>query len=71
MHRIGATSNGFMKRQKRPAKVPENNTQKDRLGLQHFIEAQEDTYKSALREIKQGNKTGHWMCGLFSLKSGG
>ena len=36
--------------------------------LEHFIKAQEtgtDTYNSALREVKAGRKTGHWIWYVF------
>ena len=33
--------------------------------LERFIEAQSGTYQSALAEIKNGRKTGHWMWYIF------
>ncbi|MEO8795136.1 MAG: DUF1810 domain-containing protein [Daejeonella sp.] len=33
--------------------------------LSRFLEAQENTYSSALREIKAGKKTSHWMWFIF------
>ena len=35
--------------------------------LIRFLDAQNNTYKNALKEIKTGQKTGHWI-GIFSLK---
>lgn len=33
--------------------------------LQRFIDAQEDSYTAAVKEIKNGQKTGHWMWYIF------
>ena len=33
--------------------------------LNRFIEAQEDTYSTALKEIKEGCKNSHWMWYIF------
>ena len=33
--------------------------------LERFVKAQEDTYDTALREIKNGQKETHWMWFIF------
>lgn len=33
--------------------------------MERFLEAQENTFKHALLEIKNGEKTGHWMWYIF------
>ena len=38
--------------------------------LQRFIAAQETVYDTALAEIKNGQKTGHWMWFIFPQVSG-
>ncbi len=38
--------------------------------LFRFLEAQENTYSSALREIKSGRKTSHWMWFIFPQITG-
>lgn len=38
--------------------------------LSRFLEAQENTYSSALREIKSGRKTSHWMWFIFPQITG-
>lgn len=40
------------------------------MGLERFKKAQEDTYDTALREIKSGRKTGHWMWYIFPQIAG-
>lgn len=35
------------------------------MGLERFLEAQEDSYETALREIKAGRKRSHWMWYIF------
>lgn len=37
----------------------------DTYDLQRFVEAQADTYDTALREIRRGRKTSHWMWFTF------
>ena len=39
-------------------------------GLERFVQAQEDSYARALREIKSGRKTSHWMWYIFPQLSG-
>ena len=34
-------------------------------GLERFLKAQENTYETALREIKEGKKRSHWMWYIF------
>jgi len=38
--------------------------------LDRFIDAQSSTYPAALREIKNGRKTGHWMWYIFPQLKG-
>ncbi len=38
--------------------------------LQRFVDAQEQTYATALREIVRGHKTSHWMWFIFPQLSG-
>ncbi len=42
-------------------------SQHDDFNLQRFVEAQDagDTYDEALRELRSGRKTGHWMWYIF------
>ena len=40
-------------------------TATDKYNLQRFIEAQQTEYATALAEIKQGRKQGHWMWFIF------
>ena len=35
------------------------------MGLERFLEAQKDSYETALREIKAGRKRSHWMWYIF------
>ena len=35
------------------------------MDLQRFLTAQDDTYRSALRELHTGRKQGHWMWFIF------
>ena len=37
----------------------------NQFNLNRFIEAQEHVYQSALGELRQGQKTGHWMWFIF------
>lgn len=37
----------------------------DRYNIQRFIDAQKDTYESALQELKNGVKRSHWMWFIF------
>lgn len=39
-------------------------------GLERFVQAQESSYACALREIKNGRKTSHWMWYIFPQLSG-
>lgn len=39
-------------------------------GLERFVQAQADSYVHALREIKSGRKTSHWMWYIFPQLSG-
>ena len=39
-------------------------------GLERFVQAQADSYARALREIKSGRKTSHWMLYIFPQLSG-
>lgn len=39
-------------------------------GLERFVQAQADSYARALREIKSGRKTSHWMWYIFPQLSG-
>lgn len=38
--------------------------------LSRFLEAQNSTYESALKEIRNGRKTGHWMWFIFPQLAG-
>ena len=38
--------------------------------LERFLEAQNDTYEQALKEIKAGHKTTHWMWWIFPQYKG-
>ena len=40
------------------------------INLERFLEAQNGDYESALRQIKNGRKTGHWMWYIFPQISG-
>ena len=40
------------------------------LGLERFVEAQQDHYHSALRELRSGAKRGHWMWYIFPQMRG-
>src|SRR5215204_1908901 len=42
----------------------------DRHDLQRFVLAQERTYDSALRELRAGQKTSHWMWFVFPQIAG-
>ena len=42
----------------------------DKFNLNRFIKAQEETYSSAMDEIKSGSKYGHWMCFIFPQVEG-
>ena len=42
----------------------------DKFNLNRFIHAQENTYESALNEIKRGNKSSHWMWYVFPQYKG-
>lgn len=44
--------------------------QKGKCMVERFIKAQEMSYQSALREIKKGRKTGHWMWYIFPQLKG-
>lgn len=44
--------------------------EKDIPNLQRFVTAQEHIYASALRELRAGNKTGHWMWFIFPQITG-
>lgn len=48
--------------------IPE--TTNDKNNLSRFITAQEETYKSALAEIKAGQKRTHWMWFIFPQLKG-
>ena len=37
----------------------------DKFNLKRFLEAQSNTYETALDEIKNGRKTSHWMWYIF------
>ena len=37
----------------------------DQNNLKRFIEAQKSDYESALEQVRQGKKTGHWMWYIF------
>ena len=37
----------------------------DKYNLNRFIEAQVDSYESAIIELSRGKKTGHWMWYIF------
>ena len=39
-------------------------------GLERFVQAQADSYARALRDIKSGRKTSHWMWYIFPPLSG-
>lgn len=39
-------------------------------GLQRFIDAQQDTYAHALRELRAGDKQSHWMWFIFPQLAG-
>lgn len=39
-------------------------------GLERFVQAQESSYARALREVKNGRKTSHWMWYIFPQLSG-
>ena len=39
-------------------------------GLERFVQAQESSYAHALREVKNGRKTSHWMWYIFPQLSG-
>ena len=39
-------------------------------GLERFVQAQADSYARALRDIKSGRKTSHWMWYIFPQLSG-
>jgi uncharacterized protein (DUF1810 family) len=41
----------------------------DPLELNRFIEAQAEVYERALAELKQGEKTSHWMWFMFPRSS--
>ena len=38
--------------------------------LSRFLEAQDGVYETALKEVKKGRKTGHWMWYIFPQISG-
>ena len=38
--------------------------------LERFVKAQEHSYENALREIRAGRKTGHWMWYIFPQAKG-
>jgi uncharacterized protein (DUF1810 family) len=40
------------------------------MGMQRFLEAQEDSYDTALREISDGCKMSHWMWYIFPQLKG-
>ena len=42
----------------------------DPFELSRFLVAQDDTYNDALRELRQGKKTGHWMWFVFPQVTG-
>jgi uncharacterized protein (DUF1810 family) len=42
----------------------------DPYGLERFVAAQEDVYAQALRELKAGRKTSHWMWFIFPQIAG-
>ena len=42
----------------------------DRFDLQRFVSAQESIYPSALAEIRNGQKRGHWMWFIFPQLAG-
>ena len=42
----------------------------DKFNLNRFIKAQEETYSSAMDEIKSGSKYGHWMWFIFPQLEG-
>ena len=42
----------------------------DKFNLNRFIKAQEETYSSAMDEIKSGGKYGHWMWFIFPQLEG-
>ena len=42
----------------------------DKFNLNRFIDAQENSYESALNEIKRGNKSSHWMWYVFPQYKG-
>ena len=42
----------------------------DPFDLERFVLAQEDTYASALRELRCGSKQGHWMWFIFPQAAG-
>jgi uncharacterized protein (DUF1810 family) len=42
----------------------------DPFGLQRFVDAQEDDYDRALREIRNGRKQSHWMWYIFPQFAG-
>ena len=42
----------------------------DKFNLNRFIKAQEETYNSAMDELKSGSKYGHWMWFIFPQLEG-
>jgi uncharacterized protein (DUF1810 family) len=42
----------------------------DRFNLKRFLDAQSNTYESALTEIKNGRKSNHWMWYIFPQYKG-
>ena len=45
-------------------------TMADHLSLEHFVEAQEPVYATALAEIRRGAKRSHWMWFVFPQLAG-
>jgi uncharacterized protein (DUF1810 family) len=45
-------------------------TSADPFDLQRFVQAQEDTYATALAELRRGRKTSHWMWFVFPQVEG-
>ena len=54
----------------KPAKPFPTMTTPDTFNLQRFLDAQENDYADALREIKQGYKQSHWIWFIFPQMRG-
>ena len=69
-HREWHPPSGMRTQESPTAPVAEARPTIDQFDLQRFVSAQEAIYPSALAEIRNGHKRGHWMWFIFPQLAG-